>query len=103
MAATNEKNKINVQCDDCGETYRKSESGKAVKEYKLCDNFIKEVGLPCKLICQETKVVGGKTMRCRSKKYTKRRGDKDVVCSKSCMQDNKCKSLKKNGDDLWFV
>jgi len=94
--ASNEKYKINVQCDDCGGTYRKS--GKAVNEYKLCDNFITEVGLPCKLICHETKVVGGKTMRCRSKRYTKRRGDKDVICSRYCGAANKCKSLKKKGD-----
>ena len=53
-------------------------------------------------------------MRCRSKRFTNRRGDKDVVCSKCCGAHNKCKSLKKKGrvlkaratlsdDDQWFV
>ena len=66
-AVTNEKNKIDVQCDDCGETYRKREKrrGNSVRTNKLCDNFINEVGLLCKLICQETKVVGDITMRCQ--------------------------------------
>jgi hypothetical protein len=103
---------IDVQCNDCGETYRKRERGKAVKEYKLCDNFINEVGLHCKLICQETKVVGDITMRCRNKRYTLPNGK---INSKSCGARDKCKSLKKKGrvlkarastlsdDDQWFV
>ena len=101
----NEKRKIDVQCDDCGETYRKHEKqrGNSVKTKKLCDNLINEVGLLCKLICQETKVVGDITMRCRSKRYTKRRGDKDVVCSKCCGNNDKCNSHKKKGDGHWFV
>jgi hypothetical protein len=107
--ATHEKNKIDVQCNDCGETYRKREKqrGKAVKEsrkeYKLCDNFINEVGLHCKLICQETKVVGDITMRCRSARHTRRRGDKNVVDSKCCGKNDKCNSHKKKGDGHWFV
>jgi predicted nucleic acid-binding Zn ribbon protein len=105
-AVTNEKNKINVQCNDCGATFRKHEnrSGKAVKEFKLCDNYINEVGLLCKLICQETKVVGDIKMRCRNKRYTNRRGDKDIIYSKCCGVKDKCKSLKKlSDDDHWFV
>jgi hypothetical protein len=97
--------KISVQCDDCGATYQKREnqSGKAVKELRLCNNLINAVNLPCKGICQETKVVGGITMRCRSKRYTQLRGDKEVIKSNCCGAANKCKSLKKRGDDHWFV
>ena len=99
MAATHEKNKIDVQCGDCGGTYRKRcehRTGKAVKENKLCDNFINEVGLPCNLICHEKKVVGDTTMRCRSAKYVKQ-------SSKCCGAASKCKSHKKKGDGHWFV
>ena len=101
--ANDRMKKISVQCDDCGATYQKRENRKAVKEYKLCDNYINEVGLLCKLICQETKVVGDITMRCRSARYSRRRGDKNVVDSKCCGKYDKCKNHKKKGDGHWFV
>jgi hypothetical protein len=55
-------------------------------------------------------------MRCRNKRYTTRRGDKDIITSKCCGVKDKCKSLKKlsqrvlkarastlSDDDQWFV
>ena len=98
MDAANEKNKIDVQCGDCGGTFRKCEhrTGKAVRELKLCTNFIDEINLPCNLICHEKKVVGDITMRCRYAKYV-------ASSSKCCGAKNKCKSHKRKGDGHWFV
>jgi hypothetical protein len=97
-AVTNEKNKIDVQCGDCGGTFRKYKhrTGKAVKELRLCNNLINAVNLPCNLICHEKKVVGDITMRCRYAKYV-------ASSSKCCGAKNKCKSHKRKGDGHWFV
>ena len=55
----------------------------------------------CMYICQETTVIEGKFMRCRSKRHVKKVNNS--VDSKCCGANNKCKSLKKKKDDLWFV
>jgi hypothetical protein len=81
----------NVECDDCGVTYKKNITKTQSKGAKrsMCVNHLQEANAMCKV------KIGGITMRCRSKKYTQRRGDKDVV-SKFCGKGNKCKNLSQN-------
>jgi len=99
----NHKYDVNVECDDCGGTYKKQiQKTKSIRTNSMCVNHLQEVNAMCRVICQNTMEIGGIMMRCRSKRYTVRRGDKDVVNSKFCGKGNKCKSLSQN-NECWFV
>ena len=98
-----EKNSCDIICDDCGVIYKKRiQKTKSIRTCSICVNHLQQVNAMCKDICQNTMEIGGITMRCRKKRYTSHRGNKDMVTSKFCGSRKKCLNRSQN-KECWFV